>query len=553
MNCKIILPPNDIYKLHKIPATFDELMREIQTRLRGAAKEADSFTLKYMDAENELVTLSNQEDLNTAIVSGEAEKLKNLKIYVFITESPKNTLRNMSVNCNGTVKVRVKAKTETGKKAQNESITPEKAEEIQVKSTLTPKSTPRRSMSGGFGEMALSNQQLEAIKDFVGNKVKEALETNMKNLVPEFISKLQSHDQSPLNRSIVRDLSSSFTQELNQSLNSSAISTDFPANFLLNSSSNNGSDRSSPVCTECKEADHTVRYVCPLCADYKSCEKCEEKIRHEHNLLKLRATDAQNLHTSFKGNYSMQLSFPRANQSQMFSSTGLKVLNQKLTTEKKINYKGIAYLERTKDQLVHVGTNESYSLNVVAKNIGRVSWPESARLSCVNGVYRGKNIPLGGLGAGEKKVIKLRLKAPRNAGKQLTQWRLYYEDLETEKQRSFGESLFLEMDVKEVSREESKEKENVNGLNVHKNGSGNKYKEMMKLAEYLDEIFPGNLDEKIKFVEKQGSVGEMDMVKVVEAYLQEHVKGLRMVKKGSGCRPESEKISEKWDDVSVAQ
>lgn len=44
------------------------------------------YCFKYKDSDDELITLSNEEDYDTAILTSEQEKLKTLRVYIETTK-----------------------------------------------------------------------------------------------------------------------------------------------------------------------------------------------------------------------------------------------------------------------------------------------------------------------------------------------------------------------------------------------------------------------------------------------------------------------------------
>jgi len=141
---------------------------------------------------------------------------------------------------------------------------------------------------------------------------------------------------------------------------------------------------------------------------------------------------------------------------------------------------------------------------------------------------------------GAQQTISLNLETPAKLGRYLSQWKLYIND--EGKQRSFGESLFLEMFVEErkSSSGGSTPKKTPlvtpsQGCGIRRMRSFNQVQSCLetpkeaiecgvsdnkgKVAGYLNEIFPGELKEKFEFVNKFTDLEVQDMSRMVELYL----------------------------------
>lgn len=454
MLCKLVFPSNEIFKLSNFPNTFSELLDAIRSRIGESSSQ--NFSLKYKDFEDELVTLNNQEDFQTAILSCQAEKLKTLKVFILTSE------------------------------------TPSEQEE-----------TPKRTSIGEASQMI--NSQVEALGGLIGLQVKKAVEENMKSMIPQLSG-----------ARIMRKGHFGSAKKLHI-------------------------EKNECVCEECGDEITGVKFICLLCANYKCCENCEDEAEHPHPLLKFKApavkNTAQSAHGSLQYKFNMQIS-PDKSKRYFEGSSMLKHSLTKSMKEKKVPYTGEISFSSLDEQPVKVNPAQAYICEINIKNTGKETWPADVRLKCVNGIYRNREETVLALESGEQQTISLNLETPAKIGRYLSQWKLYIS--EEGKQRSFGESLFLEMFVEErkSSSGESTPKKNllaetpVEGKGIRRMRSFNQVFETPKeaiecgvpdnkgkVAGYLNEIFPGELKEKFEFVSKFTDLEVQDMSRMVELYL----------------------------------
>lgn len=461
MACKLVLPCNEIYKLSSFPKSYDDLLCAIQARLQE--NPLKPLVLKYMDADKELVNLTCDEDLQTAILSNEAEKIKTLKVYVFLREGNPSPSKNISLG-----KVFRKSRTFPADKLKIDELDEVMSEECDIPEN-TRKSPQNPQWNTSYPPAA------------------------------------------GLNR------------------------------FSLPTKINNEQIWSSvDVCSVCKRDIKLVKYTCLQCPNYKSCEPCEEEVHHVHSLLKVKA---------FIGSYTCSRSHPMSPIYRFIPyisprkvekrTTHIFVQKKSLgngTQKSQTQYSGTVTFQGCDDQKIKVEAATDYEVKVTIRNTGTEIWPRDVRLSCVNGTYRTRQEALVPLEPGAQYKLTLNLISPTKPGKYLSQWRLYYED--GDKARSFGESLFLDIQVepKELGeananrkKEESLSLKNNSSLaketldtrkdrecKVKSEGGLNK---KHNIAMYLNEIFPGSLEEKVKFLDENFSEKEVNVQKIVEIYL----------------------------------
>jgi len=451
MICKLVFPSNEIFKLAAFPNSFSELLDAIRARIGESSSL--NFSLKYKDFEDELVTLNNQEDFQTAILSCQAEKLKTLKVFIL---------------------------------------------------TADKESTPKRARQSLEESSQMINSQVEALGGLIGMQVQKAVEENIKSMGVKMLRK------------------GAF----------SAKKLDI--------------DKCECVCEECGDDITGVKFICLLCTNYKCCENCEDEAEHPHPLLKFKAPvknnqkpTAQSAHGSIQYKFNMQIS-PEKSKRYFEGSSMLKHSLTKSMKEKKIPYSGEISFSAIGEQPVKVNPAQAYICEINIKNTGKETWPADVRLNCVNGIYRNREESVLALEPGAQQTISLNLETPAKLGRYLSQWKLYIND--EGKQRSFGESLFLEMFVEErkSSSGGSTPKKTPlvtpsQGCGIRRMRSFNQVQSCLetpkeaiecgvsdnkgKVAGYLNEIFPGELKEKFEFVNKFTDLEVQDMSRMVELYL----------------------------------
>lgn len=422
MLCKLVFPSNEIFKLATFPNTFSELLDAIRSRVGETS--GLNFSLKYKDFENELVSLHNEEDFQTAILSCQSEQLQTLKVFILTPES--NSRKTSPVN-------------------SQSMVIPKKSDNY-----------------------------------FSANKI-----------------------------------------------------------------------NSKCVCEECGDEIKGVKFICLLCDNYKCCEDCEDEAEHAHPLLKFKAhtqgkPTAQSAHGSIPYKFNMQTSPEK-------SSSMLRRSLTKSMKEKKVPFTGEISFNSLDEQPVKVFPAQNYICQINIKNTGKETWPADVRLNCVNGIYRNREETVLALEPGAKQTISLSLETPAKTGRYLSQWKLYFND--EGKQRSFGESLFLEMHVEERKSSSGESTPKKKSCMMTPNGQARRMRSFNqiqlclevpkeaiecgiseskgKVAGYLNEIFPGELKEKIEFVQKFTDLEVQDMSKMVELYLI----NLSKKKFRGGCKP----------------
>lgn len=337
MFCKIILPNNEIHVIQSIPKSFDELYQLIQKKFQNQLPP--NFSLKYKDSDDELVLLLNDDDLKTAILTIENEKLRNLRIVIV----PDSKSRN------GDQKGKTQSQRESPQKDQDlrsstfgrseinhipltQSITelpsdltgsdattqkedntidlnqPWKeiaagSESIsQFLSPIDKRGLPSANSRGTFFEKqtSLSNEenndnaeklnenlfsqdQMRIISDIIEKNINKHLFSKLENILSEAVMGSSGSLKSSMTRNGYPIMSSLSYTNLPAPQGPQAMRLSVKRCKEL-------VDTSDTICNECKHKIRDIRYNCLHCKDYNCCEKCENSTEHPHPLLKIRIT-----------------------------------------------------------------------------------------------------------------------------------------------------------------------------------------------------------------------------------------------------------------------
>jgi len=453
MHCKLVSPDHQIYRLSSIPHTYQDLTQIISQKL--SIPQSQPLKLKYQDIDQELITLNNQEDLQTALLTSQSDNLKCLKIYVYSEE--------------------------TKKKDPDPSDTPEAPDKIQQEEA-------KRGLSRSFFQAKKPENPAEGKSKFFYN-VKD-----------HFI----------VDRRLMRS-------QLKKAINDTEklqITKKLPNNQIV-------PKENQVFCSICKKRISKIQYVCLCCQNTVYCEECEVSSTHDHPLLKMRSKHMNfPLQSTFKDEkYTPKSSIRTSGNPSLSSLTS----GNRTSTSSEDDNKGL-YKSKFRVQFEQKTVNEEgervWEFNVILRNTGKQAWPANTKLICINGVCKGQIREIPSLGAKEKIHIKLSLQPTEkinDCNAHLSQWKLHFENNKILK--SFGHCFFLKIYESPrktttagviptpETKEESKENKEIL---VQKDVIEEK-------AETLNVMFPGNLEEKKKFVRQCPM--DYDIYMLVDAYL----------------------------------
>jgi len=332
MFCKIILPSNEIHKLPSVPETYEDLYNVAVKKFKG--KVPDNFYFKYKDSDDELITLSNDEDFQTAKTTSEADKVKTLRIFLIPENggqsvNPNFLIQNLSPASHGsytnenfmdkTTKSRFLVgnsySQSVGKRPSDvadnlgESDFNRLAEQLpggadrlklgqahiphldqQDESYLARDIPLEKSiyleglLNHGLrdqGSIPFNQEQLNAIIEMLEKKLKDRIEQRVQLVVTEIMAKLNDEYR---NKSLKKN---PYTHTPYSSTSKSIVPS-FGSRTSLMRKSVKTQEGEEHLCSNCRRKIDDVKYTCSECGNVDFCETCEEKAEHPHPLLKTR-------------------------------------------------------------------------------------------------------------------------------------------------------------------------------------------------------------------------------------------------------------------------
>ncbi len=333
MFCKIILPSNEIHKLPSVPETYDDLYNIAVKKFKG--KVPENFYFKYKDCDDELITLSNDEDFQTAKTTSEVDKVKTLRIFLIPengsqSNNPNFLIQNLSPASHGsytndnfadkTTKSRYivgnSYSQSVGKRPSDPAENlgesdfnrlveqlPGGADRLKLGQPYIPhleqqdenylardipleKSIYLESLlNQGIRDQAstpFNQEQLNVIIDLLERKMKEKIEQKVQVVVTEIMAKLNDEYR---NKSLKKNNQYTHTPF---SANSKSIVPSFGMRSSLRKPTKTQQDVEEHHCSHCRKKIDDVKYTCAECGNADFCEACEEKVEHPHPLLKTR-------------------------------------------------------------------------------------------------------------------------------------------------------------------------------------------------------------------------------------------------------------------------
>jgi len=337
MFCKLVLPSNEIHKLCSLPPTFDQLNQTIQTKLQN--KLPQDYSLKYKDSDDdEMITLSCDDDLQAAIMTAKQENVNTLRIFIIPSnenlmapsdkpllsslpgipeaqEKSRSSLDDPSIGSSyirfpesqgidGPLKSCSRFSLSRIPKTQSlifddmdtvHSMTPfsEKPGEggsrkrvftfTRMNSIEDP--IDEEYMSPGPGKSVLTEEQMDFLSNLIDNRLSENIDNHIRNFTLEFLSKI--YDDLPF---VSPERSSPYNLSM---LSKSMIRSNNRRHTLQ---SFKGPSQEASFCAGCNSEVHGIKYVCLSCPNYLCCENCESEVDHPHPLLKIRPAQQYEQH-----------------------------------------------------------------------------------------------------------------------------------------------------------------------------------------------------------------------------------------------------------------
>jgi len=474
MHCKLVSPDHQIYRLSFIPHTYQDLIQIISQKL--SLPLSQPIKLKYQDVDQELITLNNQEDLQTAVLTSQSENLKCLKIYIL----------------------------------------PDQVQKLEAKAPIPEAPDIDK-------EEEESKRELLKRSFIFERKGAQKTQEKNNNVKDQFIV-----DRKLMRAQIRKALTAAPACKIHDNQKQQVTGLQYLQKEDL-------------ICGTCQKRIAKVQYVCLVCPSTIYCEECEVNSTHEHPLLKMRSKHMK-LQSNNSQNFPINRSIFKDEKFKKIgdgggprSLLGKSIISSSVRTSTNSSEEDHQGLYRSKvkvhfeQKTYNVEGERVWEFSVTLRNSGKQAWPANVRLICINGICKGQVREIPALNAQEKIQIKLCLNPPEkitDTASHLSQWKLYYENNGTLK--SFGNCFFLKIyegkttkatgvevgvgvapgverkiqeDKEEIRFEKREEKKNV----------------LEEKAEALNVMFPGNLEEKKRFV--QECPLDYDIYKLVDAYL----------------------------------
>lgn len=468
---------------------------------------SSGFTLKYLDDDEDMVTISSDLELKEAINMPSTQSTKVLRLFVF-------------------------PKLSQGTASQSNSQPPKQAAPSSSSSSSSPQTFPSMDPTAMFNNLQplinqfLANPQLLAllpqflplIQQFTNSVVNTGTNNsnnNSKAPFPELANELtnlfrnfgintqpsanspSSSSPSPssapnsfaFNPNNLAQLSQQIQQLVQQGLANSGIPTQFPffpfapaptPNTTPSSSASKPSDEESfhagVICDGCQGSISGVRYKCSVCPDYDLCSSCEAKNLHDssHPLLKINKPISRGCpysrpgshphHRGWRNHWSHHSNTQNCGPSATTSSSPLNnkpsssATGTSANNNNPANFPGKFLARFVADVTMPDGTpvtpNQSFFKIWKLRNEGASAWPLGTMLGHVGGdkLSMSDCVPVEVTEPGEECDITVDMIAPSKPGRYVSYWRLIHPD-----GSRFGQRVWVDIIVSPQAEEKATE------------------------------------------------------------------------------------------------
>jgi len=532
---KVILPSNAIHILSGSPKTFEELCNIIQSKFHDNLPKY--YSLRYKDSEEEIVLLTCDEDLQTAVQVAEAEKLKNIRIIVKEETSDKY-LKNKDLvdekNLSEVESAQDFLGSEFNQIPLTESLTDLPSKDGENSETnKAKKSTTFESANQGWGEL---KDVKETVSQFCSPVVNLSTNKNRFSFNKQDSLEAELLRENVFNKDQLDNITQIIEQTVGRCLSEkldnilSEINGEMPSRYNANIKRHYGHMNTFPVCAipspfgmrlsskrckelacndnttccECKAKIKDVRYSCLTCKNYDCCEACEDKVEHQHPLLKIKQSRAppsdlppmtslvrgmsrsgvnvrppQQEEGAIPNNSSLGMSrspdgnrvrdaLKNSKSPESKQATGGEHAQLETCDVSSFRRYKVAVVKEPVYDVIRVKQKCNYNVEWTIKNTGTEKWPNHVCLICTQGIHKGTEKEIDSLVPGQEFVVHLDLEAPRDCGRYLSQWKLHY--YENDVFKSFGKILYVEIDVGPAPKESSRTQGETDDGNVRKAG-----------------------------------------------------------------------------------
>ena len=264
-----IVHNSEIKLLHVKPKSLSELIDLIKEGFKGKLK--NSFTINYIDTENDKIVVSTQEDFDIMIFENNGSNFK-----IFINEKKENVnlleekkIQNDSLIELNNIKHIVEDKNQELDLTFKRFLSKEEKNTIAISpdKNVTLKNCKKCNGTGlnhkfkfckkclGFGKQVLKER----------NELKEEKKRENKRHLKKLISKEIQKSIQVIVEGVVRDIKKPLIEKSNEIIHQGVS------------------------CDNCEDKDiKGIRYKCAVCKNFDFCENCESFVKHPHPFLKIR-------------------------------------------------------------------------------------------------------------------------------------------------------------------------------------------------------------------------------------------------------------------------
>lgn len=536
MNWKLTFPSKQSYSLRKAPESFADLQNIVNEK--QVQNNSFEYCLKYIDSDDEFINLNSEEDFTTAVLSAQTDNLHTLEILVLQTSQCDPKAQSL---------------------IENSNISTKESENISFESDQTPsKARTRSRFSSSYipGRIlpihAFRNRLSRISQTQVGVQYLavpghhqrcsscDAKTKKCSNFQPisspttsgDYLSTISKLTEDQLDFRVQKEIGHAIPIIVSALRKASVIKSPY-----ANKEEKEPSDR--PVCCNCNKSLKSVKYICANCLDDGASNKSDdaEKVAVTRTKAKANSCKACKKVQPFSVVTPTKLDF--SNDGSISASH--RLLHQKdPSNDAQCDYKVSIIRTRNPEEGLKLKPEEHYKTGIQLKNSGTTQWPDDVRLICINGPQKGIEKKLPSLEPERDIDIELSMQAPKEEGRYLLQWRISYGRGTNKK--SFGESWFEKIYVKEtpihsdnspkVTRETQFDSEKLSRsqdrLKESRKLGGTRssckvpnaitcQEDRVRYAEYLNDIFPGSLTEKMAFTSKLAD--KATIFEVVDQYL----------------------------------
>jgi hypothetical protein len=200
-----------------------------------------------------------------------------------------------------------------------------------------------------------------------------------------------------------------------------------------------------------------TRYKCSVCHNFDFCQNCERNVQHPHPFLKIRSSvkaPMSMLTASSKDSFKQ---LAKVSWGRGINRCAFRSLHKDKPKNRQCDPSTRLALRFVKDVVGHDGSKHAPSEVFIrvwrVRNDGPTNWPSGCMFVCINGDFRGDNVNLPTLKAGEETDIVVHMKAPEREGRYKSFWRAVDPD-----GVRFGQKVWADISVERPERDQDEDK-----------------------------------------------------------------------------------------------